>query len=898
MKRIITILGSVMLAVSLAVLPVWAENRPRPLSSGPFRVDSSNYNNLADAVNAAKNTSNPVVLTESASGTFNLAQGDTVEIQLKGFTLTLTGTIENSGTLTVTGGNGTDALAGGSVALPLIKNNKGGVLKVTGTSMSGTASGTETVILQNRGTATIENSSYTVALSGGVSACNDILNKGTDASNRASLTITGTTGSSTGYGIVNEAYSDLILKNNTISYSGIFSLLTNRGKADIAGGTYSMSTASPLINMEGSDTDSEIVLNITAGNFVIPGADNTLTTSGDNAGKVKMSVSGGTFSRAVYKNDLAADYIQVYEKGRFTVYPKNHEKAVWTIATNRLPGLNKGRTDIYTPNFAEMSSLLNLIGTNTDGFSVELRKNTVEDMVIDYRLSCPLTIKLGSYNLTSSASHTLEVKNKVKDVTIEGGRLYGGVRGKNVLYDYSSDGNKLILKGVGMDSTNTQLADVIKLENGAKVQILNENTAKSIRHTAGTDKDNAVIHVGSGCTMDIINTSGSEMLITDAGYAIKVDVGGTVNMTGFFMMGGSKTAEIYNMGSFTYNASNDTDKMVIANTRYAIYNDAYDEGIPVRLTINGNLEIADTVEYGVIAFLPVYADFRGDISNGRYFAKQDIGLVEGSNIDINLKISGGVFKKHLISGWCREGYMPTKTAEGYSVIKEEKAFFCWNGRNKGWDESRNLYFETLQEAVDYSSSGDTVTLKKSTDENIKIAPDFVLKIDKGGFDYTGKITTDAGYKVVMSEDGGVITAKSVKDTPAPQPPKEEKPAYDWYVHLAGITNLGGKGKYTVDAPGENMVPHYIWQAFYGKDITVTINSQGEKFVFNGKDLEKSGFDADNNHLLTDLTGYIGRTYDSVPAPKPTPHPHSQPLAYTDSYPQPLTLTYPCTPKRQ
>ena len=111
--------------------------------------------------------------------------------------------------------------------------------------------------------------------------------------------------------------------------------------------------------------------------------------------------------------------------------------------------------------------------------------------------------------------------------------------------------------------------------------------------------------------------------------------------------------------------------------------------------------------------------------------------------------------------------------------------------------------------------------------------------------------------------------------PGPTPAPTPKP-FDWYPALGSIQSVKS-GKVTIDAGSEIAVPHFIWQAFYGKDITLTITQGTNKFVFNGLDLKASGFDPDNGHNLTDLTAYIGRSYDKPKAtasrrPRPAPGP--------------------------
>ncbi|WP_418666533.1 YDG domain-containing protein [Allofournierella sp.] len=128
-------------------------------------------------------------------------------------------------------------------------------------------------------------------------------------------------------------------------------------------------------------------------------------------------------------------------------------------------------------------------------------------------------------------------------------------------------------------------------------------------------------------------------------------------------------------------------------------------------------------------------------------------------------------------------------------------------------------------------------------------------------------------------------------TPGPTPAPTPKP-FDWYPALGSIQSVAS-GKVTIDAGSEIAVPHFIWQAIYGKDITLTITRGADKYVFNGLDLKASGFDPDNGHNLTDLKAYIGRSYDkpkatATPAPTASPKPTASPSPAPTASPAPTT----------
>ena len=143
------------------------------------------------------------------------------------------------------------------------------------------------------------------------------------------------------------------------------------------------------------------------------------------------------------------------------------------------------------------------------------------------------------------------------------------------------------------------------------------------------------------------------------------------------------------------------------------------------------------------------------------------------------------------------------------------------------------------------------------------------KAELAAHSYTETVTrqptnTQTGIKTYTCKVCGHSYTREIPAIPA-------TPTYDWLPAYAAIAAQKPGGKVTIDVGHEIAVPNGVWQAFYGKDITVTLKRGLDNFVFNGLDLEKTGFDPDNGHNLTDLTDYIGRKY-----PKPTPKPTKAP----------------------
>lgn len=87
----------------------------------------------------------------------------------------------------------------------------------------------------------------------------------------------------------------------------------------------------------------------------------------------------------------------------------------------------------------------------------------------------------------------------------------------------------------------------------------------------------------------------------------------------------------------------------------------------------------------------------------------------------------------------------------------------------------------------------------------------------------------------------------------PQPAQPQ--GYDWYSVLSQIQALGSSGSLRVDVAQEIAVPNFIWQAIWGKNISLTLVRGLDAFTFNGARLKTAGFDPNSGHNLTDLAGY-------------------------------------------
>ena len=87
----------------------------------------------------------------------------------------------------------------------------------------------------------------------------------------------------------------------------------------------------------------------------------------------------------------------------------------------------------------------------------------------------------------------------------------------------------------------------------------------------------------------------------------------------------------------------------------------------------------------------------------------------------NFEVSGGTFNKSISDGYCADGFIPTKNADGTYGVKEGK-YVAQIGSKK---------YETLADAIRLAAKGKTVTLLADVTENvtIKAAKDMILNLN-------------------------------------------------------------------------------------------------------------------------------------------------------------------------
>ena len=128
----------------------------------------------------------------------------------------------------------------------------------------------------------------------------------------------------------------------------------------------------------------------------------------------------------------------------------------------------------------------------------------------------------------------------------------------------------------------------------------------------------------------------------------------------------------------------------------------------------------------------------------------------GKGTSDNFEVSGGTFNKSISEGFCTDGFIPTKNADGTYGVKEGH-YVAQIGSKK---------YETLADAIHWATKGKTITLLTDVEQNSQLTIDKSITLDLNG--KTIKNTQDIwgdntnailsitnGAKVTITGDGTI-----------------------------------------------------------------------------------------------------------------------------------------------
>lgn len=327
----------------------------------------------------------------------------------------------------------------------------------------------------------------------------------------------------------------------------------------------------------------------------------------------------------------------------------------------------------------------------------------------------------------------------------------------------AADGTSAVAK-VGSTTYGT-LNDAIEAAAKGDIVTLLVNTTEDV-----VVKKNITLDLG-GKTLTGTN-SGYATLSIQNGATTTVKNGSIVGSTSYYTIeitkGSNATATFE---SLTATAGNTDSSMIDNYGTLTITSGVYSGGLNVvkseensTLVINGG---EFTLDYcpnnGYTAVILVYGDTT--INGGKFiqnatkkWANPQVvmtGVVEGAKAPItrvtggtftnnsgkandifhglgkatsdNFEVSGGTFNKSISEGFCADGFIPTKQADGTYGVKEGK-YVAKVGSTK---------YETLADAIRLAANGKTVTLLDNIDGNFEISDIKNITLDLNGFTLNG-----------------------------------------------------------------------------------------------------------------------------------------------------------------
>lgn len=306
MKKILATILALVLALGLTAT-VWAADVSGSTSTKAAKIGGTEYGTLQDAINAASDGENTVVILKDLTESITIASDKTITIDLNGHTLTNTDgqhTITNNGTLTIIGtgtvdnvthqraaivNNGTATLNGGTYTRSK-ENSDNNKEDAKGNSFY-------TILSDNGATMTI-NEGVTVTNVGHFSSM--IRNGGTSAS---TLIINGGTFSGGLNAIKNDEAGVLTINGGDFSNTSQF-VVMNWHKTTINGGSFKALSSAEAVLFTAKYAENTAVGELTIINGTFERSSDTqkmIRDYYDEDNKGTAAISGGAFKDAAGK---------------------------------------------------------------------------------------------------------------------------------------------------------------------------------------------------------------------------------------------------------------------------------------------------------------------------------------------------------------------------------------------------------------------------------------------------------------------------------------------------------------------------------------------------------------------------------------------------------------------
>ena len=515
----------------------------------------------------------------------------------------------------------------------------------------------------------------------------------------------------------NNTNDTVVLKNSTLNVPNGFGIyFPSSGTLTIDNSTINAKTmgaqvCSGNLNVNSGSTitvSGDPVEKLVGDGAIQDGAAISIVNRPGYKGLGKIAIAGGTFTA---KGDNAA--IKAYTWDSSTKQESAFDNSAKTVAvyggtfSSSVPEAlcAEGCNPVENPDgthgvsgsvaqvgFKAFNTLQAAIDSAQDGETVTLLTDATEDVAI----SKSITLDLGGKTLTNTNAGKATISVQGGTVTVKNGNVVGGTGYYNIEVTKGSNAN-LTLADVTATAGNTGSS---MIDNWGTL------TIESGSYSGGLD----VVKSEEDSTLNI-NGGKFELSYATNGYTGVVFAYGNTTITG---------------GEFIQS-----------------------------LTTTGRWNHPQVIATGVVEGHTAITRVTG----GHFVNKmsgEGIFRGVGKGTSDNFEVSGGTFNKGISEGFCADGFIPTKNADGTYGVKEGH-YVAQIGSKK---------YETLADAIHWATKGKTITLLTDVEQNSQLTIDKSITLDLSG--KTIKNTQDIwgdntnailsitnGAKVTITGDGTI-----------------------------------------------------------------------------------------------------------------------------------------------
>lgn len=402
----------------------------------------------------------------------------------------------------------------------------------------------------------------------------------------------------------------------------------------------------------------------------------------------------------------------------------------------------------------------------------------------------PGNAALKAYTWDSSTKQESAFDNSAKTVAVSGGTFSSAVStdlcAEGCTPIANTDGTHSVASGVAYvagKGFDTLQAAIDAAQDGETVTLLTDAT------------EDATIAAGKNITLDLggktlTNTNAGKATLTIAkGATATVKNGSIVGGTGYYIIDSYGTATLEDV---TATAGNTDSSMIRNDGTLTIESGSYSGGLNVvkseedsTLIINGGkYELSHAVKYSYTAVILVYGNttitdgefvcsattpnwanpkvvMTGEVAGHPSFTKitggSFVNKYSGGGIfhgytpatSDNFEVSGGTFNKSISEGYCADGFIPTKNADGTYGVKEGH-YVAQIGSKK---------YETLADAIRLAAKGKTITLLTDVEQNTQLTINKNITLDLNGktIKNTQDIWGDKANAILSITNGAKVT---------------------------------------------------------------------------------------------------------------------------------------------